>query len=45
MIADGLSYVTAAYVVALGGLGVLALVLIVRARAWAKRAAELEPRR
>lgn len=45
MIAGGLSYVAAAYVVALGGLGALALVLLVRARLWAKRAAALEPKK
>jgi hypothetical protein len=45
MIAGGWSYITAAYIVALGALTVLAVIVTLRQAYWAKRAAELEKRK
>lgn len=45
MISGGWAFVIAAYVVTLGGLAVLALAVIVRARTWAKRARQLDANR
>jgi len=45
MIAGGWTFVVAAYVVTLGGLAALAITVAVRARAWAKRARELDSNR
>ncbi len=45
MISGGWNFVIAAYAVTLGGLAVLAIVVMVRARAWAKRARELDVKR
>lgn len=44
MIEGGWAYVIAAYAVTLLGLGALALWVFARARAWARRAKDLEPR-
>lgn len=45
MISGGWNFVIAAYVVTLGGLAVLAIIVVLRARAWAKRARELDAKR
>ena len=45
MISGGWNFVIAAYGVTLGALGVLAIVVALRARAWAKRARELDTKR
>jgi hypothetical protein len=45
MISGGWTFVIAAYGVTLGGLAVLALVVAVRAREWAKRVREVETKR
>lgn len=45
MIEGGWSFVAAAYAVTFTGIGALALIAFLRARAWAKRARELEPRK
>lgn len=45
MITGGWTFVIAAYVVTLGGLAVLAITVALRARAWAKRAKELDAKR
>ncbi len=45
MISGGWSFVIAAYGVTLGGLAVLALVVALRARQWAKRARDLDAKR
>ena len=45
MITGGWSFVIAAYAVTLGGLAVLAIAITLRARAWAKRADELDAKR
>jgi heme exporter protein CcmD len=42
MIEGGWAYVWAAYALALGALGVLALLVLLRLRHWAKRARELD---
>jgi uncharacterized membrane protein len=42
MITGGWSFVIAAYAVTLSGLAVLALVVALRARQWAKRARDLD---
>jgi heme exporter protein CcmD len=42
MIAGGWNFVIAAYAVTLGGLAMLALSVVLRARTWAKRARELD---
>ena len=44
MIEDGWAYVWPAYVVALSGLGVLAVVVAARLRTWERRARELDKR-
>jgi hypothetical protein len=45
MISGGWNFVIAAYAVTLGGLAVLAIIVTLRARAWAKRARELDVKR
>lgn len=45
MISGGWNFVIAAYGVTLGGLAALAIVVALRARAWAKRARELDLKR
>ena len=45
MISGGWNFVIAAYVVTLGGLAVLAITVALRARAWARRAQELDAKR
>jgi hypothetical protein len=45
MIAGGWTFVIAAYAVTLGGLAVLALIVALRARQWAKRARKLDAKR
>ena len=42
MIEGGWNFVWAAYAIALGGLGVLTVVVLARLRAWAERARELD---
>jgi heme exporter protein CcmD len=45
MISGGWNFVIAAYGVTLGALATLAIVVALRARAWAKRARELDMKR
>lgn len=45
MISGGWNFVIAAYAVTLGGLAVLAVTVALRARAWSKRARELDAKR
>ncbi len=44
MIEGGWAFVWPAYAVALGGLGVLAIVVLTRLRAWERRARDLDKR-
>ena len=45
MISGGWNFVIAAYLVTLGGLAALAITIALRARAWAKRAKQLDAKR
>lgn len=42
MIEGGWNFVWAAYAIALGGLGVLTIVVVARLRAWSRQARELD---
>jgi heme exporter protein D len=42
MIEGGWNFVWAAYAIALGGLGLLTLVVLARLRSWSRRARELD---
>ncbi len=44
MIEGGWAFVWPAYAVALGGLGVLAVVIVARLRSWERRARDLDKR-
>lgn len=44
MIEGGWAFVWPAYGIALGGLGVVAIVIVMRLRAWERRARELDKR-